>query len=482
MIKKMLYMVIVLLVALSGCACNSGRSEEISEFEILDEINNEFEFIPPENIEKYGHKEIVDDFNSEISVGYKNEDGTYSLYIFSSPVKYKEGFNEYIDIDNRLKRIYAGKYFEDGYSYINNKGYVYSLFPEELDSENMFMIENGLYDIEFGLIDCELVGTIEKDKENCWGQKVDMMVYTSNNCQVNAYATKAGMKTEIILHSLPLDNKIEFLVKSTDLRKQIENNYLIFTDESKSKENQIQAIIRTPIVKDSFAGKVTEENPHMFINNRIETESVDVGVHKISFILDEKISESELKFPLCVDILWDMHVSKQPDSPIYSNKIYENNYLQDYAVIGNSECFGLGQNYLRLRINEYIDDSPENIKEATYNIYNMTPFDNTTEISTNKVEQFWSSREMSWQNRVEFGYNIDSVVVENSGYVSFDITELTKMALEDKSCNIESYGMVIAGENDNRYRIFASSDNPLFPPFEMINFYEMPDNIYVYLK
>lgn len=484
MFKRILSIVLFILILISLNACDNSKTETENKYETLSNDDDIFKFIPLENIKKYKHIEKVDEFDSEISTGYKNEDGTYTLYIFSSPIRYKKGVSTYIDIDNRLKKIYSGRYYEKGFLYTNNEGYVSSYFPKKLNKDNLFLIENDLYELYFGIANSELTSSLEYQKESIWGQDNDNVIYNCDDYQINAYATKAGIRTEIILNNLPKDNKIDFIVKSPDLRKKVEQDYLIFVDDLRNQDNQIQAIVRTPIVKDSYSGGMTEKNSHLFLNNRIETESISEGVHNVSFVLDDELKNSNnVKYPIIVDILWDMHTGKQPDSAVYSEKPNVNNYLQEYSVIGNSQFFGKGQNYLRLRLNEYIDDNPDNVKSSTYNVYEMSDFSSNTDIFLNKVESFWSSSEMVWGNRISPGYNVNKISVNKGGYVSFDITDLAKKALKDETCDTESFGVVMLGNNEpNSYKVFASSDNPLFPPYEEITFYNMPENINIYRK
>lgn len=481
--KKIICGIMVLFVLFSCCACGNRDKSVVSDYEELTINDDDYKFIPVENIEKYQHAEKIIDFDSEISTGYKNKDGTYSLYIFSSPIRCKEGFDNYIDIDNRLKKIYIDKTHNNRFLYKNNSGYIDSWFPEAISSNDLFLVESELYEFCFNMMDFSASGKCVKEKESIWGENNDTMVYSGNNSQINAYATRTGVRTEIVLNELPPNNRIDFLVKTPGLRKKIEDNYLLFMDDSRSQENQIQSIVKTPIVKDSYFGKRTEDNPHIYLDNTIETESIDDGIHKVSFILDKELNNASTKFPIYVDVSWDMHISKQPDSAIYSEMIYDNNYLHEHSMIGNSYLKGIGENYIRLRINEYIDTKPENIKLATYNAYEMSGFSSTAKISLNKIESFWSSHMLNWESRVDPGYHVNTTLVNKEGFTTFDITELAKKALGDESCDVESLGVVMSGENtNNSYRIFASSDNSIFPPFEMITFYDYPESVDIYRK
>ena len=60
------------------------------------------------------------------TVGYPNRDGTYSLYIFSSPVQYPTG-DGYAVIDNTV--VASGK---EGFAYENKANEIKAYFPPSL--------------------------------------------------------------------------------------------------------------------------------------------------------------------------------------------------------------------------------------------------------------------------------------------------------------------------------------------------------------
>ena len=61
---------------------------EVSTNEVNEIANNDnvFEYIPTERIDYYKHVKKQELFDSAISVGYENADGSYTVYIFSSPI------------------------------------------------------------------------------------------------------------------------------------------------------------------------------------------------------------------------------------------------------------------------------------------------------------------------------------------------------------------------------------------------------------
>lgn len=489
--KKIFSVLLVIILAFSLLSCDTDNETNIKNvnnenvFEDIDNDEDDYKFIPTERVKANKHVEKIDEFDSEISVGYKNEDGTYTAYIFSSPIRNRKGLSGFEDIDNRIIKVSSGNFFDKGYRYRNNKGYALSYFPSRLSESEMFLIESDLYDLKIGLLDEELEILGFGEKENIWEQKRDTVIYSNESFTINSYATKAGLRTEIKLDKLPKDNRIDFIVQTTDLRKNFNSSdYITFIDETRDDDNKIQAIIKAPIVKDSYNRKTDENNPHVFLENRLESESIEKFKHKISIILDENLKDNKnVEFPITIDMSWEMHTSKQPDSVIYSEDKFTNRYLVDYSLIGNSDMLGIGENYARLRLHEYIKDKPDNIKSAYYNVYEMSDFSSDANISLHKINSFWSSAQITWNRRIVPEYKITENIANKGGYYQLDITEVAKKALEDDTYEMESYGILMCGSKEkNSYRIIASFDNPLFPPFEEITFYELPDNFIAYKK
>lgn len=481
-----LFLIFCLLILSASCENQSKNPDNTSDnYEQLEDNKDIFKYIPQDQKDIYKHKEKVDLFDSEISVGYKNEDGTYTAYIFSSPIRYKEGVDNLIDIDNRLIKITGGKYLKEGYQYRNCKSDFLSYFPAALNKHTNFLIQSDLYDLKFSASQDSISSKFIPEKENVWGVNNDTVVYTFEQYNINAYATKAGIRTEIVIDKPLKNNTISFSLSCPDLRKvSNEGGYLTFIDDSREADNQLQGILRPPLIKDSFSGESDEQNPHVFYNSKLESKTIGKNRHTINIKLDEAITDNaNVQYPITVDMSWEMHKSKQPDSVIYSKESHINRYLTDYSLIGNSSLYGQGENYARLRIHEYIDDNPENIKSAYYSVYDLSGYTSPAPVTLQKIGSFWSSTGINWQRGVTPEYKITENIVDKGGYQRLDITSLAKKCLEDDSCDTESFGIVMQGsETPNCYRAFASSDHALFPPFEEITFYEMPKEFRAYRK
>ena len=109
-----------------------------SAFGTLPPNDDIYQCIPKERVEANVHMQQIDIFDSEISVGYKHKDGTYTAYIFSSPIRYRQGTGDLEYIDNRLISINSGKYYDRGFLYRNNKNDIFSYFPSYINTQKGF--------------------------------------------------------------------------------------------------------------------------------------------------------------------------------------------------------------------------------------------------------------------------------------------------------------------------------------------------------
>lgn len=221
----------------------------------------------------------------------------------------------------------------------------------------------------------------------------------------------------------------------------------------------------------------------MFWKNTLSLSKEDDNRYKVEVYLDDRLKQTDAKFPITIDMSWEMHREKQPDSVIYSGLPDTNQYLTDISIIGANEINGIGRNYSRLRIHEYIQDDPKNIKSAFYAAYEMTGLNSPTEIAVHKITDFWSSTGLTQNTKVKEGTLLTSNIVQKRGYQLFDITQVARASLNDDTYNMEVFGMMLKESDEKEhYRIFASSDHCLFPVFEEITFYNMPQDFNAYRK
>lgn len=470
--KRFVVLLIILSCIFIGCSGTfeqPGRGIADDEFEELEQNEDIFKYIPKERVVTNKHIEKINFFDTERSVGYKNEDGTYTAYIFSSPIRYSKGVSGLVDFDNRLIEIYEGKYKKKNYIYRNNKNDVFTYYPDRLTKDQGFLLENSFYDIKFGMHDKELNFTDCKKLTNIWGQENEVVTYVENNdsFSINAYTTKSGFRLEISMNNF--EKEIKFWIESLDLTTKLEEGgYLLVKDSE-----DIQMIIRKPIVKTG-----SSLDAKYYLNSKLEI-AVEEDKSILSILLDQDLKENlkESSKPICIDISFEVHRDKLPDSPVYSELPFLNQYLSDYSIVGNHPEFGIGKVYSRTRLYDLYEENKKNINSVMYAVYNLTDLNKNKKIMVDNVSDFWSSTSINWFKSPSSDFVLSSEKISEKGYYYFNILkhfELLKIKdIRETEENLNTGGILL--HSDDEYIILASSDNSLFPVFLEFNFSELPE-------
>ena len=119
-----------------------------------------------------GHIEQLEEYNSPYTICYKNKDDTYSMYIFASPIQYKDNSGKYAIIDNTV--IESEK---DEFKFENKANNIKTYFPATLSDS--FRIEKDNDFLEFNL-DWNIEGFLKVNQTiftNMYGDKVSAIIY-----------------------------------------------------------------------------------------------------------------------------------------------------------------------------------------------------------------------------------------------------------------------------------------------------------------
>lgn len=412
-------------------------------------------------MESNGHIERLSDYNSPYTVCFKNNDNTYSMYIFASPIQYKTENGEYVIIDNTV--LESNK---DDFAFENKANDIKTYFPKTLSES--FRVERIDGFIEFkpnwdikGFSKAKL-----KTYINMYGDPVSAVAYERKDTDIFFYPTKAGIKVEIVLKRKPDNNEFSFTVKSDAISyENKQNGYIRLLNGSNGEESDINAgIIYKPLVKHIIDG---EDN--IDIQSKLEFYSTqDEYLLKIQ-INQEIFNNESIEYPVKLDPSFELHQEKTPDSTVYS-KFVTNNFLANYAMVGKHPVLGEGWHYSRIYVNKFLFIKSSNVISATFHIKNL--YSNSRDISElqmGSVDAFWSSGQMIWNTKVHPLKRTISPVI-NSEYI-FDITDFVKGLVDDESGDTETYGNIIQGMDDSDgYSILATSDNSTYTPFIILKF------------
>ena len=403
-------------------------------------------------IKESGHTEQLHDYDSPYTICYKNKDGTYSMYIFASPIQYKTDSDEYAIIDNTV--IDSSKM---GFAFENKANNIKTYFPKTLSQ--LFKVEKGADYLEFKP-DWDVNSFSEAKRiifTNMYGDKVSAVIYESKEMDLAFYPTKTGIKIEIILKEKTDCKGFAFMVKSSAAScENKQNGYVLFKGGGEN-----QSIIYGPLVK-----YTADNGTHFDVTTQMKINK-DEDDYQVEMIINEDIiGNTKTRYPVKLDPSFEMYENKMPDSTVYSDHVV-NNYLGNYAVVGKHPVLGEGWHYLRLRLNYILYTKDENIIYSAYYMKKFFSIPASNEIFMHQAKEQWSSTRLSWFDRVDSDDIISKIHNSEKGYCSFEITDFVQ------EWETESIGVLLKGAG-SAYHILSTSDNTMYSPYIKLILSKMP--------
>lgn len=92
----------------------------------------------------------IDKYDSPYTMCYKNSDGTYTVYMFASPISFKDSKGKYEFIDNNIINNPDTDMLNKGYDYRNAKNNIPTYFPQKDKNDIVVKIRNDI--ISFSLL------------------------------------------------------------------------------------------------------------------------------------------------------------------------------------------------------------------------------------------------------------------------------------------------------------------------------------------
>lgn len=400
----------------------------------------------------------IPEYDSPYTVCYENQDGTYSMYIFSAPIQYKTDADQYEVIDNAV--ISSQK---NEFAFENKANSIKTYFPKSLD--DFFRVEENMNYIEFLPEDTEGFSQAKhRAYTNMYGTNVDAVCYEREDMDYVFYPVRSGIKMEVILKEKPKNFTFSYAVETyAKMLDNQQNGYVLFRNGSENA-----ALVYQPLVQ--YKTKGGEEQ--LDISSIMKTDGGS-GYSIIQIQLNPDIlGNDEVQYPVKFDPSFELYLNKMPDTSVYS-KFNTNSYLRHYAVVGEHPELGEGWEYARLRLNYFMTAASSSIIQSTTNfrLLNQTgPLESELYVMTDD----WSSTKMVWDNRVfpKGSWGLKSSI--KGSLLSFDISELVKECFESGNKKQESFGYVLRHSESNDYLILASSENAVYSPFVEIRMSRLP--------
>lgn len=99
----------------------------------------------------------VTELRTEYAKTFEMDDGQYLCEVHAIPIHYKDGQNEYQDINNSIQEA-KGK---EGYTYSNTSNSWYAYFADSIAGKNAVLLEKDGYSVSFNLAD-SVVSSVQK--------------------------------------------------------------------------------------------------------------------------------------------------------------------------------------------------------------------------------------------------------------------------------------------------------------------------------
>lgn len=383
-------------------------------------------------------------YDSEYTYCKQNDDGTYSLYIYNSPIQYWDN-DEYKKIDNTLV-LQSGKY-----KYTNKDNEIKMNYPKNF--KDSFVLKDNEKQLKFKFMDDgNWEEAVLEDWNNINGDRVKAVVYKNS-----------------------ITNK-KFAMYSSNLGIQVE----YVSDEKNTKLPKLKVEGEFSTVQDEGNGYILYENrskKNFIIYNSIVKQDNQIKLSNMMKVLNISNNESEIQLlsnnNQVVHFSIEFYKKSIPDSAVYS-EYKVNNYLSNLAVVGVNDMVGKGILDMRFRVCYYLTANKNNVLNANYNIKYLEHKQKTENLKLKKCTTQWRSSTILWESQPKIeGYLLASSIDKDKNTLSFDITEFIKECVEDFSCYTEGFGCALVAEKTD-YAIVATADNSEYISYLEIKFKELP--------
>lgn len=436
---------IILLIFL----LNLNKNEEKSI--VLDD--NYTEWLSETSMQKFNKCTEIAEYKSEMTAGYINNDGSKSLLIFSSPIRFRNAIGNLVNIDTRIINIDKGKKESNNYAYTVNNNDIQPYYPFDMGLDHGILIQQNQFSYEFGFYDDQILNSKYVEKDNFIYNTKNMILYDNTNQNKYSayfYPSLNGTNCELSFKEIDnSENEIKFWLKLDNQKFTVEKapgGYLAIMEK-----DDIVGVIQAPMIKNSYG--------NISVDNSIEVSKNNDGVYILKCILDKDFLEKgSIAF-----LSFEIYRGNQPDNAIYSKKPdLHHAYLTNYACIGNCDNYGKGRLLLRFKINDFVKSIDANITNATFYTYRMNGRNNIEVLS---VLEEWCSIFGNWNSNYKLGSTITTYNnTDKSDIISFDITQTVKNWVEDKTNHIENCGLLLKSqsEEEGTMSLLLTNDNTLF--------------------
>lgn len=387
------------------------------------------EWISEEEAKDKGHAYLLSEYDTESTMGFLNKDGTKTLYVFASPIRYLDTQGNYQFIDTRINNCEDTGKQEEGYCYTAAANAITPYFPDKLSAEKGVLLTGS--NIKYGIVprtNDSAYAEYRKNEKTLIGELKSMIRYRrifKGNTDLLFYPTSIGTNCEVIFTKESPEEIFFTLTCDTaeiKVRKEAGGYLILYTLErvNEQEREQIVAIVQAPLLID--------RQGEFSIQSKVDIKATLQEGYLIGFRFDSAyVGEGSRAL-----ISFEVRVEKQPDNTLYSGKPdLENAYLSNTYLLGKHEEYGVGRSLIRFQFANYFGLKAENIRKVKYYTYNLSTKP-LPEFQILEVMDDWCSMTGNWSKGYRTGTVID-VLEGKQGEMAWDITTAARKWCTDAS-------------------------------------------------
>lgn len=438
-----------LLICLRGAGTFSKVSADVNC--LLPEFSK---YIPADSSENFVSRlrEYDDVMNI---VGYLNDDGTKSLFVYDDDIKFRDSDGFIREKDTRIVPCSD----VTGYSYSQEANDFQTFFSGE-GEYLCYKISYDLYDITI-IPDTEepvselFVYNYENEKASECGNEnfIEFSNAFYDGSLVRYTTGLSGLKEEIILDSYPEVKSFGFQINCGSLTAQLSDGCVLFSDSDGNK----QFVFPRVILYDSC-----EDGRHYSFDSTVFLEEKSPGEYIYTIVPDDDFLKSkDTIYPVFIDPT--ITCANSLDAVVYSksNKANTNFGYDSINMIGYSSANGKGYFYSKPNLSSLGSINYENVISVSYHIREISGNSSGGLVEAYMVSESWSEGTITWNNKpshleqkltgLYMKYDPDNS--ENNWY-SFYVTQACRGWLQGISKN----GIVLIPHDDSVYKAVGSRE------------------------
>lgn len=422
---------------------------------------------------------INQDVDDEYTITVKNDDGTNTVHIFQTPIKYVDGETIKLKKDTLVESSENISLFKN-YAYESVDNEVKSYYPENI-SDGIKM-EYDDYSVSLTPVLTSTQNNTRSTQASTVSKIENSVLYTGtfdSNISLEYAPSLNGVKENIIINQYNGINMFEFTIDTDGLiPAKFEGDSIPLldptTDKMKFYIGQINA-------RDSYVGNNENNETHFTLYNSLKLEETAIeNIYKLTVIVDKDFLESETTvYPVTVDPTITISSSNVADAPVYSGYPNTNYYTNEYNMVGyHGSSYQEAMTFVKLNsLSNYNYVNPEKVNLAYYRVYEGSGKTSTVTVNLHDTLSTWNESTITYSNKPSIISTPESSnTISESGWYLFSITDLftnwLRSALGEGGFSLNYGFALVASATGMSSRHFASANSTNFLPSIVFNYSE----------